>query len=77
MWAVVVRGGGGGGVKTTDGLQFLSLPTGGDKVLISTGPLSLPAARDKNWSPVRCFDPPPFTTTTQPTLLFYHGGHAV
>ena len=48
----------GGGSKQQTGLQFLSLPQGIDKVLISMGPLSLPCGRDKNWNPVCCFDPP-------------------
>ena len=49
-----------------------------DKGLSSTWPLSLPAARDENcWSPVCCFNPPVFTTTTQPTPHFYHGADAV
>ena len=76
MWAVVVRAGGGGSKQQT-GLQFWSLPVGRDKVLIPTRPLSLPVARDQNWSPVCCFDPPPFTTTTQPRQHFDHGADAV
>ena len=52
----------GVGVKTTDGLQLFSLAAGGDKVLISTGPWSPPAAREKTGAPLLLRSPRSFGT---------------
>ena len=54
MWAVVASGVAGQNNRrgASFGIYLLI-----NEILISTGPLSLPAAKDKNWSPVCCFDP--------------------
>ena len=46
------------GLQKRRGSRFLSLAAGRDKALISTGPLSLPAARDKKLEPRLLFRPP-------------------
>ena len=62
MWCRVSGCCKGVGVKTTDGLQLFSLAAGGDKVLISTGPWSPPAAREKTGAPLLLRSPRSFGT---------------
>ena len=62
----------GGGSKQQTGLQFLSLAAGRDKGPVEFRTLCLPVGRDKSWSPVCCFDPPPLLTTTAHITPRFH-----